>query len=100
MSLKYDELFKMMAAQPQVKQAVADKAEKLREYLEIRWPEVNDMNSAHKEFLYTPKDRAIIITEATQGTNRPTHVVTIRHPGAVAQQAKTGFVTKAVKDVE
>lgn len=100
MSLNYRELFQQLAAQPQVKQAVQKKAEHLRGILEARWPAVNDMTKAHRDFLYTPSDRAIIITEATRGTNRPVFVVTVRHPGAVEQQAKTGFVTKAVKDVE
>lgn len=99
MPLNYDELFAEMAATPQVKQAVREKAERLRDMMEIRWPEVNDLNESDKKFLEEQPDRTILVTHATDGTNRPVHIVTVRHPGAVAKQAKDGFVTKAVKDV-
>lgn len=98
MSLNFDKLFAEMAKQPQVKAGVKAKAEKLREFLEIRWPEVNDLSDKDRAFLKSEPERVIKITESTR-SNRPTHVVTIRHPGAVAKQAKDGFVTKAVKDV-
>lgn len=99
MSLNFEALFAEMAKTPQVREAVKAKAEKLREYMEIRWPEVNDIDDAQRQFLFDERDRTILVSEATDGTNRPVHVVTVRHPGAVAKQAKSGFVTKAVKDV-
>lgn len=99
MSLNLEALFTEMAKQPQVREATKAKAEKLREFMEIRWPEVNDLDDDQKKFLDEQPDRTILVTEATDGTNRPTHIVTVRHPGAVAAQAKNSFVTKAVKDV-
>lgn len=99
MSLNYEQLFREMAAQPQVREAVRKKAEHLKKYLEIRWPEVNQLSDKQREFLDKDPEHAILITEATEGTNRPTHIVTVRRPDAVSEQARTSFVTKAVKDV-
>lgn len=98
MSLNYHELFKQLAETPQVREATRKKAEQVKQYLELRWPEVNDLSPAQREFLRENPGEAILVTEATDGTNRPVHIVTVRHPGAVAKQAKDGFVTKAVKD--
>lgn len=100
MPLNYHELFKEMAKQPQVIAATKQKAEQLRDYIELRWPDVNDLSEQDKQFLEGDRNRVVQVTEATQGTNRATHVVTVRHPGAVAKQAKSGFLTKAVKDVQ
>lgn len=97
MSLNYQKLFKQMAATPQVKAATKEKAEQVKKLIEIRWPEVNELSARDRAFLREGGD-VVKITHATQGTNRPTHVVTVRHPGAVAKQAKDGFLTKAVKD--
>lgn len=99
MSLNYSELFKQLAAQPQVREATREKAERLQKYLRTRWPEVEDVPAAQRAFLEGGDD-VVQVTEATDGTNRPVHIVTVRHPGAVAKQAKDGFVTKAVKDVD
>lgn len=98
MSLNYEALFQQMAKRPEVKAAVRAKAEKLRDFMEIRWPEVNDVSDAHRAWLKKEPEHTILITESTS-SNRPTHVVTVRHPGAVGKQAQTGFATKAVKDV-
>lgn len=98
MSLDFDALFEELASAPQTKEAVRDKAEELREAMELRWPRVNDIDESQQGFLQDDPDRIIKITESTR-SNRPTHVVTVRHPGAVAAQAKYSFVTKAVKDV-
>lgn len=97
MSLNYSQLVKQMAKQPQVKEAPRKKAEQVKKYIELRWPEVNELSARDRAFLRDGGD-VVKITHATRGTNRPTHVVTVRHPGAVAKQAKDGFVTKAVKD--
>lgn len=99
MSLNYHQLFKQMAATPQVKAASRKKAEQVKKFIEIRWPEVNELSERDRAFLLDDRGEVVKITEATRGTNRPTHVVTVRHPGAVAKQAKDSFVTKAVKDV-
>lgn len=99
MSLNYEQLFQQMAAAPQVREATRAKAEELREFIEIRWPEVEDVHPQHRAFLGGNPERVVSVTQATEGTNRPVHIVTVRHPQAVSQQAKTGFVTKAVKDV-
>lgn len=98
MSLNYHQLFKQMAATPQVKAATKKKAEKLRRMLEIRWPEVHELSKSGQRFLDDGGDEIIRVTEATEGTNRPVQIVTVRHPRAVEHQANTGFVTKAVKD--
>lgn len=98
MSLNLEALFEQMAAAPQVREATRAKAEQLREHMEIRWPDIEKVSSQHRAFLRDDPARVIKITESTR-SNRPTHVVTVRHPRAVSQQAKTGFVTKAVKDV-
>ncbi|ERS41828.1 MULTISPECIES: hypothetical protein [Corynebacterium] len=98
MSLNYHELFKQMAATPQVKAAPRKKAEQVKKYIELRWPEVNEMSERDRAFLDDDSGEVVKITHATRGTNRPTQVVTVRHPGAVAKQAKDGFITKAVKD--
>ncbi|TQE43573.1 hypothetical protein EJK80_06075 [Corynebacterium phoceense] len=97
MSLNYNELFKQMAATPQVKAATKKKAEQVKKFIELRWPEVNELSERDRAYLEGGGD-VVQVTHATQGTNRPTHVVTVRHPGAVAKQAKDSFVTKAVKD--
>lgn len=97
MSLNYSQLFKQMAKQPQVQEASRKKAEQVKKYIELRWPEVNELSARDRAFLREGGD-IVKITHATHGTNRPTHVVTVRHPGAVAKQAKDGFLTKAVKD--
>lgn len=97
MSLNYQNLFKQMAATPQVKAASRKKAEQVKKFIEIRWPEVNQLSERDRAYLDGGGD-VVQVTHATQGTNRPTHVVTVRHPGAVAKQAKDSFVTKAVKD--
>lgn len=97
MSLNYHELFKQMAKQPQVQEASRKKAEQVKKYIELRWPNVNDLSARDRAYLEGGGD-VVQVTHATQGTNRPTHIVTVRHPGAVAKQAKDGFLTKAVKD--
>lgn len=98
MSLNYNELFKQMAATPQVKAATKKKADQVKKLIELRWPDVHELSDRDRAYLEGGGD-VVQVTHATQGTNRPTHVVTVRHPGAVAKQAKDGFVTKAVKDV-
>ena len=97
MSLNYRKLFAELAKQPQVLEASRKKAEQVKKYIELRWPEVNELSARDRAFLREGGD-VVKITHATRGTNRPTHVVTVRHPGAVAKQAKDGFLTKAVKD--
>lgn len=97
MSLNYNELFKQMAATPQVKAATKKKADQVKKLIELRWPDVNELADRDRAYLEGGGD-VVQVTHATQGTNRPTHVVTVRHPGAVAKQAKDSFVTKAVKD--
>lgn len=99
MSLDYRELFKQMAATEQVKQATKQKAEQLKKFIELRWPDVNDLSDKDRAFLKESGD-IVQVTQATRGTNRPTHIVTVRHPGAVGKQAADKFLTKAVKDVE
>lgn len=99
MSLNFDELFKQIAAAPQVEAATAAKAEELREQLETRWNDIEDVPASQRAFLRDEAGRIVKVTKATDRTNRPTHVVTVRHPGAVAKQAKSGFVTKSVKAV-
>jgi len=96
-SLNYSQLFKQIAATPQVQEASRKKAEQVKKYIELRWPEVNELSAHDHAFLREDGD-VVKITHATRGTNRPTQVVTVRHPGAVAKQAKDGFLTKAVKD--
>ena len=97
MSLKLDAIFQQMAQSPQVVQAAEARAQKVKKYIEMRWPEVNDLSARDRQFLHDGGD-VIRVTRATHGTNRPTHVITVRHPGAVAKQAKDGFLTKAVQD--
>lgn len=99
MSLNYGELFKQIAQAPQVREGVADKAEELRDQLETRWKDVDDVSAKQRAFLRDEAGRVVKVTESTR-SNRPTHVVTVRHPGAVAKQAKDGFVTKSVKAIE
>ncbi|MBK4158462.1 hypothetical protein GWO56_02430 [Corynebacterium macginleyi] len=97
MSLDYHKLFKELAATPQVRDASRKKAEQVKRFIEARWPEVNELSARDKAFLRGGGD-AVKVTLATRNTLRPTHIVTVRHPGAVAKQAKDGFLTKAVKD--
>lgn len=101
MSLNIQGIYAQMTQAPQVREATRKKAEKIRDFMEMRWPEVNDLSERDRAFLKKDPDRTILVTEATESLSpRPTHIVTVRHPGAVAKQAKTGFATKAVKDVE
>lgn len=97
MSLDYHKLFKELAATPQVRDASRKKAEQVKRLIEARWPEVNELSARDKAFLRGGGD-TVQVTLATRNTLRPTHIVTVRHPGAVAKQAKNGFLTKAVKD--
>lgn len=97
MSLKLDAIFQQMAQSPQVVQAAEALANQVKKYIEMRWPEVNDLSARDRQFLHDGGD-VVRVTRATHGTNRPTHVITVRHPGAVAKQAKDGFLTKAVQD--
>lgn len=100
MSLDYRELFKQMAATEQVKQATKQKAEQLKKFIELRWPDVNDLSDKDRAFLKESGD-VVQVSESTQNQpNRPVYVVTVRHPGAVGKQAADKFLTKAVKDVE
>lgn len=96
MSLDYHKLFKEMAATPQVRDASRKKAEQIKRFIEARWPDVNELSARDKEFLRDGD--TVKVTLATRNTMRPTHIVMVRHPGAVAKQAKDGFLTKAVKD--
>lgn len=98
MSLNFDELYKQFAAAPQVDAATADKSEELRKQLETRWHDVEDVPASQRAFLRDEAGRIVKVTKSTR-SNRPTRVVTVRHPGAVAKQAKSGFVTKSVKAV-
>lgn len=98
MSLNFEEIAKQMARSPQVLEATRKKAEDVRDAMELRWPDVNKIPESQREHLRKDPDHTILITEST-GTDRPTHVVTVRHPGAVAKQAQTGFASRAVKDV-
>lgn len=97
MSLNYQKLFKQMAATPQVQAATKKKADQVKKLIKLRWPDVNELSDRDRAYLEGGGD-VVQVTHATQGTNRPTHVVTVRHPGAVAKQAKDSFVTKVVKD--
>lgn len=96
MSLDYHKLFKELAATPQVRDASRKKAEQIKRLIEARWPDVNELSDRDKAFLRDGD--TVKVTLATRNTMRPTHIVTVRHPGAVAKQAKDGFLTKAVKD--
>lgn len=96
MSLDYHKLFKELAATPQVRDASRKKAEQIKRLIEARWPEVNELSDRDKAFLRDGD--TVKVTLATRNTLRPTHIVMVRHPGAVAKQAKDGFLTKAVKD--
>ncbi|MBM0244604.1 hypothetical protein GWO63_010225 [Corynebacterium macginleyi] len=96
MSLDYHKLFKELAATPQVRDASRKKAEQVKRFIEARWPEVNELSAPDKAFLRDGD--TVKVTLATRNTLRPTHIVMVRHPGAVAKQAKDGFLTKAVKD--
>lgn len=99
MSLNIQGIYEQMTQAPQVRDATRAKAEKIREFMELRWPEVNNLSQRDRVFLKDERDRVIKVAEATESLSpRPTHVVTVRHPGAVAKQAKSGFATKAVKD--
>lgn len=98
MSLKLDAIFQEMAQSPQVVQAAEARANQVKKYIEMRWPEVNDLSARDRAYLDGGGGDVIRVTRATHGTNRPTHIVTVRHPGAVAKQAKDGFLTKAVQD--
>lgn len=96
MSLDYHKLFKELAATPQVRDASRKKAEQIKRLIEARWPDVNELSARDKAFLRDGD--TVKVTLATRNTLRPTHIVMVRHPGAVAKQAKDGFLTKAVKD--
>lgn len=96
MSLDYHKLFKELAATPQVRDASRKKAEQIKRLIEVRWPDVNELSDRDKAFLRDGD--TVKVTLATRSTMRPTHIVMVRHPGAVAKQAKDGFLTKAVKD--
>lgn len=98
MSLNYDAIYRQMRDLPQVAEATQKKAEELRDFMEIRWPGINDISDTQRAFLQKSPEHTVLIASSTRA-ERPTHVVTVRHPGAVAAQAKYGFVTKAVKDV-
>lgn len=99
MSLNFQGIYEQMVKAPQTREGTRAKAEKIREFMELRWPEVNDLSQRDRSFLKDDPGRVIKVTEATESLSpRPTHVVTVRHPGAVAKQAKSGFATKAVKD--
>ena len=96
MSLDYHKLFKELAATPQVRDASRKKAEQIKRLIEARWPDVNELSDRDKAVLRDGD--TVKVTLATRNTLRPTHIVMVRHPGAVAKQAKDGFLTKAVKD--
>lgn len=98
MSLNIHEIFEAMADTPQVDEATESKGEELAKAMEMRWPGVNDIPESQRAFLDSNPENVIQVTKSTI-SNRPTHVVVVRHPGAVAAQAKYSFVTKAVKDV-
>jgi len=98
-ALNYDVLFKQMCELPQVREGARKKAEELRGYIELRWPTVNDLSAADRKRLNKDPDRAVLITESKGADGRPVAVVTVRRPHAVAQQARTGFMSKAVRDV-
>ena len=100
MSLNYDALFREMSQRPEVRKAVQDKAVQLRDAMERRWPEVNEISDSQRARLEKNEDHTILITSVTSDTDgRPLAIVTVRHPRAVAEQASTGFATRAVKDV-
>lgn len=100
MSLNYDRLFKEMSQMPQVREATRAKAEQLRDQIEVRWPEVNKISKAERAKLRKDPEHTVLITSTkSKADGRPVEVVTVRHHGAVAKQAKSGFLTKAVKDV-
>ena len=99
MALDYNAIFREMCDLPQSREGARKTAEKLREYIELRWPTVNDMSAADRKRLNKNPDRAVLITESKGADGRPVAVVTVRRPHAVAQQARTGFMSKAVRDV-
>lgn len=100
MSLNMDAIFKEMAQQPHVRKAVNDRAEKLRDYMEMRWPKVNKISDNQRARLEKEPEHTILVTPVeSQSDGRPLAVVTVRHPGAVMKQAQTGFATRAVQDV-
>lgn len=99
MALNYDVIFKQMCELPQVKESVRKKAEELRDYIELRWPDVNDLSDAERARLQKDREHSVLITEAKGADGRPVAVVTVRHAGAVAKQAQTGFMSRAVRDV-
>lgn len=99
MALNYDVIFKQMCELPQVREGVRKKAEELRGYIELRWPGVNDLSDSERARLQKDSDHSVLITESKGADGRPVAVVTVRRPHAVAQQARTGFMSKAVRDV-
>lgn len=100
MSLNYDALFKELSSRADVKKTVGDKARELRDYMELRWPKVNDISDGQRSRLEKNPEHTILISEFDSKVDgRPMAVVTVRHPAAVAKQASTGFVSRAVNDV-
>lgn len=96
MSLNYRTLFAELAKQPQVADRTMEVAKRVQRDIETLWPELTDVDDRQRAFL-SGDGRAVKVTRTT-GSNRPTVVVTVRHPGAVAKQAKDGFVTRAVRN--
>lgn len=99
MSLNYDALAQMMAETPQAQAALRAKADEFIEYLKIRWPRLQEPTDAQKDFLAKNPGALVDVTPSVNKAGRPIHIVVIRHPGAVAEQANNSFVTKAIKDV-
>lgn len=99
MALNYDVLFKQMCELPQVREGVRKKAEELRGYIELRWPEVNDLSDSERARLQKDREHSVLITESRGADGRPVAVVTVRRPHAVVKQARTGFMSRAVRDV-
>ncbi|WP_168160717.1 hypothetical protein [Corynebacterium sp. HMSC08A12] len=100
MSLNMNALYEQMSKQPHVRKAVHQRAEKLRDYMEMRWPKVNRVSDNQRSRLREAPEHTILISDFNSSVDgRPMSVVTVRHPGAIERQARTGFVTRAVKDV-
>lgn len=76
-------------AHPEVRAATARMADQVMENMKAVWPE-------HLTLTKDIVDDVFTRTSDTMADGRPAEWVLINHPDAMAREARTGFITKAI----
>lgn len=88
-------LVKQIMQDPALAQKVNKRAEDYRSDVLATWPTEDKTVKDSGDFSHKKPGKAFVVVNTTAKDGRPVSIVEVRHPHAVAHQARTGAFTKA-----